>query len=169
MFFNPESIRGCLVRAPRIGYYQGVSATYEVSTDSDRFDIDLIHRLLQTTFWARNMPRHLLEKSIRHSLCFGVYSGNAQVAFARVITDLATFAYLSDVIVVPEHRGRGVSKLLMRAILAHPELQGLRRFVLATRDAHGLYAQFGFKPLAAPEEYMTIHNANVYPAVEELR
>jgi GNAT superfamily N-acetyltransferase len=146
-----------------------VSATYEVSTDPERFDIDLIHPLLQTTYWARNMPRQLLEKSIRHSLCFGVYSGDAQVAFARVITDLATFAYLSDVIVVPEHRGRGVSKLLMRAILAHPDLQGLRRFVLATRDAHGLYAQFGFTPLAAPEEFMTIHNASVYAAVEDSR
>ncbi len=159
----------CFVHASRIGYYQGVSATYEVSTDPDRFDIDLIHRLLHTTYWARNMPRQLLEKSIRHSLCFGVYSREAQVAFARVITDLATFAYLSDVIVVPEHRGRGVSKLLMGAILGHPELQGLRRFVLATRDAHGLYAQFGFKPLAAPEEFMTIHNADGYAAAEDLR
>src|SRR5206468_3825015 len=113
-----------------------------------RFDIGLIHKSLGETYWARSMPRQVLEKAIRHSLCFGVFADGRQVAFARVITDLATFAYLSDVFVVSEHRGRGVSKLLMDAILKHPELQGLRRFVLATKDAHGLYAQFGFKPLA---------------------
>ena len=135
---------------------------YEVATDAARFDVDLIHTFLRSTYWAANMPRSVLEKSIRHALCFGVFAGSKQVAFARVITDYATFAYLSDLFVVPEHRGRGVSKLLVRSILAHPELQDLRRFVLATKDAHGLYAQFGFKPLANPEDFMTIHNPDVY-------
>jgi GNAT superfamily N-acetyltransferase len=139
---------------------------YEVSTEAARFDVELIHQYLCDTYWARNMPRKVLEKAIRHSLCFAVFTAGGQVAFARVITDLATFAYLSDVFVVPEHRGRGVSKLLMRAILEHPELQGLRRFVLATKDAHGLYAQFGFKPLSDPGDFMTIHNPDVYSATE---
>jgi GNAT superfamily N-acetyltransferase len=139
---------------------------YEISTDPGRFDVGLIHKCLCGTYWARNMPRHVLEKAIRHSLCFGVFTDDKQVAFARVITDLATFAYLSDVFVVPEHRRRGVSKLLMDAILEHPELQGLRRFVLATKDAHGLYAQFGFKPLSSPDEFMTIHDPDVYSAIE---
>ena len=135
---------------------------YEVSTDPARFDVELIHNFLRSTYWAANMPREVLEKSIQHALCFGVFAGGKQVAFARVITDYSTFAYLSDLFVVPEHRGLGVSKLLMRSILAHAELQGLRRFVLATKDAHGLYAQFGFKPFSNPEDFMTIHNPDVY-------
>ena len=139
-----------------------IPVRYEVSTDSARFDIDLIHGFLSSTYWAVNMPRNVLEKSIRHALCFGIFADGKQVAFARVITDYATFAYLSDLFVIPGHRGRGVSKLLMRSILDYPELQGLRRFVLATKDAHGLYAQFGFKPLSNPEDFMTIHNPDVY-------
>ena len=139
-----------------------MSAPYEISTDARRFDVALIHAFLRATYWAAGMPRAILDKAIRNSLCFGVFVSDRQVAFARVITDYSTFAYLSDVFVVPEHRGRGVSKLLVRAILDHPELQGLRRFVLATKDAHGLYAQFGFQPLANPEDFMTIHNPNVY-------
>jgi GNAT superfamily N-acetyltransferase len=143
-----------------------VDQQYQISTDPARFDVELIHKTLADSYWARNMPRQVLEKAIRHSLCFGVFTHGQQVAFARVITDLATFAYLSDVFVVPEHRGRGVSKLLMRAILEHPELQGLRRFVLATKDAHGLYAQFGFEPLSNPTDFMTIHNPHVYSSTE---
>jgi len=135
---------------------------YEVSTDRSRFDVDLIHTFLRSSYWAANMPRDILDRAIRHALCFGVFSGQTQVAFARVITDYATFAYLADLFVVPEHRGRGVSKLLLRSILDHPELQGLRRFLLATKDAHGLYAQFGFKPLANPDDFMTIHHPDVY-------
>ena len=135
---------------------------YEVSTDSARFDIDLIHGFLGSTYWAANMPRTVLEKAIRHALCFGIFANGKQVAFARVITDYATFAYLSDLFVIPGHRGRGISKVLMRSILDHPGLQGLRRFILATKDAHGLYAQFGFTPLSNPEDFMTIHNPDVY-------
>jgi len=103
-----------------------------------------------------------VERSIEHSLCFGAFHGRRQAGFARVITDFATIAYIADVFVVPEHRGRGVSKLLLRAILAHPDLRRLRRLLLATRDAHGLYAQFGFKPLAHPEHFMTIHNPDIH-------
>jgi GNAT superfamily N-acetyltransferase len=135
---------------------------YEVSTDAARLDRDLIFGFLRTSYWAHNIPRQVVERAIDHSLCFGAYTGNVQAGFARVITDRATFAYLADVFVVPEHRGRGVSKLLMQTILAHPDLQGLRRFLLATQDAHGLYTRFGFKPLTSPEHYLTIHNPDVY-------
>lgn len=138
------------------------SLDYEVSTERNRMDISLIHESLRSTYWAKNVPRSVVEASIQGSLCFGVFHGAQQVGFARVISDFATMAYLADVFVVPEHRGRGVSKMLMRFILAHPRLQGLRRFFLATQDAHGLYAQFGFEPLANPEHFMTLHNPNGY-------
>lgn len=135
---------------------------YEISTERSRLDIGLIHNFLSSTYWAKDVPRGVVERSIAHSLCFGAFSNGRQVAFARVITDCATMAYIADVFVIPEHRGRGVSKLLLRAILEHPELQSLRRFLLATQDAHGLYAQFGFEPLAHPEHFMTIHKPNPY-------
>jgi GNAT superfamily N-acetyltransferase len=138
------------------------SGHYEISTDRSRLDIALIHDFLRSSYWARGIPRTIVEKSIRHSLCFGAFLGLQQVGFARVISDFAAVAHIADVFVVPEHRGRGISKLLMRAILDHPELQGLRRFFLATRDAHGLYAQFGFQPLTHPEQYMTIRKIDVY-------
>jgi len=139
-----------------------VSETYEISTDRTRLDIALIHEFLQTSYWARGVPGEVVERSIRNSLCFGAFYEGRQVGFARVVTDFATMAYIADVFVLPEHRGHGVSKSLMRAILDHPELQGLRRFLLATQDAHGLYTQFGFVPLAHPEHFMTIHKPNPY-------
>lgn len=135
---------------------------YEITTDSARFDFDLIHGFLADSYWARGIPRSVVERSIQHSLAFGAFYERRQVGFARVTTDFATVAYIGDIFVVPEHRGRGVAKLLMRAILSHHDLQGLRRLLLATRDAHRLYAQFGFKPLAEPEHFMTIHYPNVY-------
>jgi len=137
------------------------SGQYEISTDRSRLDMALIHEFLLSTYWAQNIPRAVVERSIQNSLCFGAFQGGQQAGFARVITDFATLAYLADVFVVPEHRGRGLSKMLLRAILAHPELKGLRRFLLATQDAHGLYAQFGFQPLAQPEHFMTIHQPGV--------
>ena len=115
---------------------------FEISTDPARLDVDLIHEILQNSYWARGRRRSVVERSIRHSLCFGVYRVGRQVAFARVVSDRAVFAYLIDVFVVPEFRGHGISKALMRAVVAHPDLQNLRMFLLATRDAHGLYAQF---------------------------
>lgn len=140
---------------------------FELSTDKARLDIDLIHNFLSGTYWAAGIPRQVVEKAIANSLCFGLYRQQDQVGFARVISDLATFAYLADVFILPEFRGRGLSKWLVREILAHPDLQGLRRFLLATKDAHGLYAQFGFSQFKNPDRLMTIHNPNVYGQITE--
>src|SRR3954465_142456 len=135
---------------------------YEITNDATRFDVELIHRFLASSYWAPGVPRAVVEKSIRNSLGFAAMQGTKQVGFARLTTDYATIAIIGDVFVVPEHRGRGVSKLLMAAIVSHPELQGLRRLLLATRDAHGLYAQFGFKPLPNPDDFMTIQRLDLY-------
>jgi GNAT superfamily N-acetyltransferase len=135
---------------------------YEISTDRHRLDIALIHDFLRSSYWAQDIPRSVVEKSVEYSLCFGVFCDRTQVGFARVVTDFAAIAYLADVFVVPEHRGRGVGKRLIRAVLEHPELQGLRRFILATKDAHGFYASVGFQPLSHPEDFMTIHKPDIY-------
>ena len=127
---------------------------YEISTDSDRFDVELIHAVLSSSYWAEGRPREVVERSIQHSLCFGVFDGERQIAFARVITDRAVFGYLADVFVVPEYRGKGISKGLMAAILEHPDVSRLKLFLLRTRDAHGLYAQFGFAPVPNADEMM---------------
>jgi GNAT superfamily N-acetyltransferase len=131
---------------------------FEISTDVARLDIDLIHDFLSTSYWARGRRRSVVDRAIRNSLCFGVYREQRQVAFARVVTDRAVFAYLMDVFVLPEYRGRGISKTLLRTILDHPDLQNLRLFLLVTRDAHGLYEKFGFRPLAAPDHVMEIRD-----------
>lgn len=131
---------------------------FEISTDPARLDVDVIHEFLQGAYWASGRRRSVVERSIKYSLCFGVYRAGRQVAFARVVSDRAVFAYLMDVFVVPEFRGQGISKALMRAVLDHPDLQNLRVFLLATRDAHGLYGQFGFRPLAEPERWMAIQD-----------
>lgn len=133
-----------------------MSTAYEVSTDPTRLDLALIHRFLTSSYWAKGRAPAIVKRSIAHSLCFGVYLDGRQVGFARVVTDRAVFAYLMDVFVLPEHRARGVGTSLIRAVLAHPELQGLRLFALRTRDAHGFYAQFGFGPLTQPESVMVI-------------
>lgn len=137
---------------------------YEVSTDPARLDLDVVHQELANTYWAKGIPKELVEKSVRHSLNFGVYltASNELVGFARVVSDYATFAYLADVVVRAPYRSRGISKLLMRCVQAHPELQGLRRFCLGTRDAHGLYRQFGFEQNRAPENWMEIKVADIY-------
>ncbi len=117
----------------------------EISTDPSRLDLDTIHRWLsEETYWARGRSRELMQRSFDNSICFGAYLGDRQVGFARVVTDRATFAWLADVFIAGEHRGRGYGKALVAAVLAYPELQGLRRWLLATKDAHGLYAQNGF-------------------------
>ena len=135
-----------------------------VDTDKSRLDIDVIHGFLRDCYWATNIPRDVLQRAIEGALCFGVYVDDKQVGFARVISDYATFAYLSDVFILESHRGQGLSKLMMEAIVNHPDLQGLRRFLLSTRDAHGLYAQFGFTPLASPQRFMERFAPNVYDA-----
>jgi GNAT superfamily N-acetyltransferase len=136
-----------------------------ISTDSARLDLEVIHGFLTNCYWAKGIPREVVARSIEHSLCFGVYDGSgAQVGFARVVSDFATVAYLGDVFVVESHRGRGLSKWLMECIMQHPALEGLRRWILLTRDAHGLYSQFGFTPVKAPERYMELHRPKIYEA-----
>ncbi len=139
---------------------------YEISDDKTRLDTDVIHAFLQGSYWSPGVPRAIVERAIRESLCFGVYRGGEQIGFARVVTDKATFAYLADVFILDPHRGQGLSKRLMRFIAEHPDLQGLRRFILATKDAHGLYEQFGFTALNNPSIYMEILRPDVYQARE---
>ena len=123
---------------------------YVISTDSARLDIAAIHGYLSgSAYWAMGRPLEVVRRSIENSLSFGVYKGGAQIGFARVVTDYATFAWLADVFVLPEFRGLGIGKWLIGVIVDHPRLPGLRRWVLATKDAHGLYAQYGFTPLSA--------------------
>ena len=130
---------------------------YTISTDKSRLDVAMIHRYLsEESYWAKNIPRDLVERSIENSICFGAYEGDRQIGFARVVTDRAAFAYVGDVFVLDSHRGRGVSKQLMQAIRDHPDLRRLRRWHLLTRDAHELYRQFGFQELANPEWHMEI-------------
>ena len=139
-----------------------------ITTDRAELDVGAIHRFLsQESTWARGIPLATVQRSLETSLCFGGFLGREQVAFARVISDFATFANLVDVFVLPAHRGKGYSKAMMRAVLAHPELQGLRRFTLATSDAHGLYRQFGFTAPAKPQSYMERHFPDVYGAAEK--
>ncbi len=134
-----------------------------ITTDRAELDVEAIHRFLsEQSTWARGIPLATVRRSLEASLCFGGFLGREQVAFARVISDFATFANLVDVFVLPAHRGKGYSKAMMRAVLAHPDLQGLRRFTLATSDAHGLYRQFGFTPVAKPQSYMERYFPDVY-------
>jgi GNAT superfamily N-acetyltransferase len=136
---------------------------YIISTDKARFDVAAIHAYLTRSYWSPGIPRAVVEKAIAGALCFGLFSEQRnQVGFARAITDGATFSYLADVYVLEEHRGKGLGKWIVETILAHPSLQGLRRILLATHDAHKLYAQFGFEPLATPESLMSIHRPNAY-------
>jgi GNAT superfamily N-acetyltransferase len=135
---------------------------FQISTDPARIDLDTVHGFLTASYWARGIPRETVERSIKNSLCFGIYHGDRQVGFARVVTDRATFAYLGDVFVLPDYRGRALSKWMMECIMAHSDLQGLRRWMLATQDAHGLYRQYGFTELKAPQRWMEIHSSDVY-------
>lgn len=137
-----------------------------ITTDQGDLDVPLIHRFLsEHTSWAKGIPLSLVQTSMKHSLCFGGFLGDTQIAFARVISDYATFANLVDVFVLPEHRGKGYGKALMDAVLAHPQLQGLRRFTLATGDAHGLYAQYGFTAPLHPQSLMERYFPGLYTAV----
>jgi len=135
------------------------SEEFVISTDPARLDVVAIHAYLTRSYWAAGIPKDVVAKSIEGSLCFGLYEGGRQIGLARVITDKATFAYLCDVYVLEGYRGRGLGKWLMSVVQSHPDLQGLRRFVLLTQDAHGLYQQFGFSQLKEPDRYMEIKNA----------
>ena len=137
--------------------------TYSVSCDQAEMDFEVIHGFISNSYWAQGMPKALLRKALANSMCFAVLDSQAkQGAFGRLITDKATFAYLADVFVLESHRGLGLSKLMMTSIMEHPDLQGLRRIMLATRDAHGLYAQFGFNAVDTPETLMQIRLENPY-------
>jgi len=135
---------------------------FTVSTDRERIDLDVVHGFLTECYWSKGIPREVVARSIENSLCFGVYEEGKQIGFARVISDYATYAYIGDVFVLEPFRGRGLGKWLMECIMQHPRLQGLRRWSLVTRDAHGLYAQFGFGPLKKPQNYRELHRPNVY-------
>jgi GNAT superfamily N-acetyltransferase len=147
-----------------------------ISTDKSKLDIETIHKFLAQSYWSPNIPREIVARAIENSFCFGIYSGisssgtpyrEKQIGFARVISDFATYAYLADVFVLEEFRGQGLSKWLMQCIMEHPALQGFRRFTLATKDAHGLYAQFGFKPLQSPDRYMERFDPDVYQKMKQ--
>ncbi len=140
---------------------------YRISTNKDEINVDYVHGFLSHSYWAEKIPLAVVRRSIQGALCFAVFHQKEQIGFARVITDEATFAYLADVFIDERFRGRGLSKWLMEVIVQYPGLQGLRRFLLATRDAHGLYRQFGFSPLTFPDRWMQIHRPNVYKEPNE--
>jgi GNAT superfamily N-acetyltransferase len=138
--------------------YELHQGEFTISTEKARLQLDLIAAFLSRAYWARGRTRAAIERSIEHSLCFGLYAAEHQIGFARVVTDCATFAYLCDVFIDEAYRGQRLGKWLMSAVMAHPDLQGLRRWILATRDAHGLYRQFGWTELKDPGRWMEIYN-----------
>jgi GNAT superfamily N-acetyltransferase len=135
---------------------------YLISTDRSRLDRTVIHQFLEGSYWARGIPREIVDRCIENSLCFGLYAGDHQIGFARIVSDLSTFAYLADVFVLESARGRKLGVWLIETIMGHPQLQGLRRWMLATADAHGLYRKFGFTSLSRPERMMEIVNPDIY-------
>jgi GNAT superfamily N-acetyltransferase len=135
---------------------------YLISTDPSKLDARAIHSFLTRAYWSQGIPLEMVEKALANSLCFGLFHGKDQIGLARVITDRATYAYLCDVYVLEEHRGRGLGVWLTECVMSHPDLQGLRRFSLATRDAHALYHKFGFEELRKPQSYMEILKSDVY-------
>ena len=160
-----------------VGIVEYRRGEFVLSTDPARLNLDVIHGFLTNCYWSKGIPREVVQRSIEHSLCFGIYdeggekspllakparNGAPQIGFARVVSDFASVAYLGDVFVLESHRGRGLSKWMMECIVQHPALQGLRRWILLTRDAHGLYSQFGFTPVKSPERYMELHDPDVY-------
>ena len=134
--------------------FQVKKREFSISTSKERLDLEVIHGYLKDAYWCKNIPIEIVGKSIKGSLCFGVYDKEEQVGFARVITDFVTFAYLADVFILPAHQGKSLGKWLIQTIVEYADLQDIRTFSLATKDAHGLYEQFGFKPLAEPEKRM---------------
>jgi N-acetylglutamate synthase-like GNAT family acetyltransferase len=138
---------------------------FEISTDPARINIESVHEFLTNSYWAKGIPLEKVQRSIENSICFGMYFAHQQFGFARVISDCATFAYLADVFILPAYRGRELSKWLMECIVGHPDLQGLRRWMLATRDAHKLYANYGFTPVQKPDRWMERHDPDVYAKI----
>ena len=139
---------------------------FNISIEKEKMDIDLIHSFLTRSYWAEGISKEIVRRSIQGALCFGVFENERQIGFARMITDRATFAYLADVFIIEEYRGLGLSKWLMEFIMSYPDLQGLRRMILATRDAHELYKKFGFTLLNNVDRWMHIHSPDVYKGVK---
>lgn len=135
---------------------------FTITTDPSRIDRAAAHAFLTGSYWATGVPREIVDRSIDHSIAFGLFDGGRQIGFARAISDRATFAYLADVYVLDEYRGRGLGLWLVQTVMAHPDLQGLRRWTLATRDAHGLYEKVGFTTLEKPERFMEILKGDIY-------
>jgi GNAT superfamily N-acetyltransferase len=135
---------------------------YTISTDKTKLQFDVIHGFLSTSYWSPNIPMEIVKRAAENCLVFGIYKNDKQVGYARIISDYATFAYLADVFILESERGKGLSKWLMESIMQVPDLQGLRRWMLATRDAHGLYAQFGFTPLDNLDMMMQIARPHIY-------
>ena len=145
--------------------YESINGEFFITTDSVKINLNTVHQFLsQESYWAKDVPIEIVKRSIENSLCFSVFYKDQQIGFARVITDKATFAYLADVFIIKEYRGKGLSKWLLQTIHAHPELQGLRRWLLGTKDAHDLYTQFGWSSITEEQyrRFMQLHNANVY-------
>ena len=143
--------------------YEVRRGDFYISTDKNRHNIEVIHDFLAyESYWSMDIPLHVVRKAISNSLCFGVFKGDEQVGFARVVSDYVTFAWLADVFILKEYRGTGLSKWLLEVIMRHPDLQILRRWMLATRDAHELYSRYGFKPIAHPERLMENHQPDVF-------
>jgi GNAT superfamily N-acetyltransferase len=143
--------------------YERTRGAHTVTTDRTRLDIDAVHAFLVHAYWCEGVPRELLARAIANSLCFSLLEeGSRQVGLARVCTDSATYAYLMDVYILPAHRGQGLGRWLIECVMDHPRLAGLRRFSLVTRDAHGLYSHFGFRPLAHPDRHMEIVKPDLY-------
>lgn len=139
-----------------------MTAPFQISEEKSRLNIEFIHHELSNSYWSKNIPLEIVERGIANSMCFGIYDGANQIGFARVISDKATFAYLCDVIITSSYRGRGAGKQLMQYIMAHPDLQGLRRFTLGTLDAHSLYEKYGFTSPRYPDRLMEINRSGIY-------
>ena len=137
-------------------------APYRITDDPNAVDLDVVHRFLTASYWSPGVPKQVVARGVAHSLPFSILLGERQVGFARAVTDRATFAYLADVFVVEDQRGQGLGAWLVETVLAHPELQGLRRWLLATRDAHALYLKFGFTAISDVSRLMTRHDPDVY-------
>jgi GNAT superfamily N-acetyltransferase len=136
---------------------------FSISTDKAKLDVGMIHHFLSTeAYWSKGIPLGTVEAAISNSLNFGVYDGDRQAGYARIVSDFATIAYLGDVFILPEFRGIGLSKMMMQEVMNHPKLQGLRRWILLTGDAHGLYTQFGWMSIASPDKWMEVHHKDVY-------
>ncbi len=135
---------------------------YLISTDQDKLDLVITHQFLKDAYWCKNIPYDIFTRSAQNSLCFGLYHQDRQIGFARIVSDYATIAYIGDVFILPDYRGKGLSKWMMEVVMKYPELQGLRRWSLVTADAHGLYRPFGFRNLSRPERHMELTNPEVY-------